>query len=220
MRHIVAIIAVLFAILAISPAVFATTYNPDNELENWCFIDGSTGWETDGPVVFNQEGYLKWGRPHVAYDPWPTPPGPTGTIRQIVDDTKSPYWNWDLHSKVETLDFDLQTSGTGYVMVGFDLWNTTGSTKPGGVADHEWIDPTHYTFTGDWTHITITHQWYDSQPRWIGLKFAFYGCGGSGNEASVDDVVLVGRCVPEPSSIIGLSGSMLGLMGFALRRRR
>jgi len=36
----------------------------------------------------------------------------------------------------------------------------------------------------------------------------------------VDQLVIDTICVPEPSSLLALSGSLIGLAGFAIRRRR
>lgn len=219
-------ILLLIALFALGTAAYAQYDVP--LLDNGCFEQGGAGWEASEAVVFNAgTGVDVYGRSHIAYDPWPYPiPGdqPSGYLRQIIDNSKSPDWNPNLNHKIETLEFNLYTEGEGYVMVGFDWWDTDSSTKPSGPAPYWEILPTKYYSPNQWTRISVTYDWAGKpgptqQPRWTSIEIYFYGCAGTGNEAGVDDIVVTSRCVPEPSSTMALGGSLLGLVGFAWRRR-
>jgi len=124
-RHIT-LLAATAAMLALGTAAFATTFNPNNELDNWCFIYGPQGWEVAGNVAFNGNGTIEGGAPvhgrgHIAYVPQsPSPgllefpiPGSSGSLRQVVDDSQYPGWNPDLTRKIGYLSFDLYTPGFG-----------------------------------------------------------------------------------------------------------
>jgi len=190
-----------------------------DELDNPSFIDGSTGWEYTEGVLFNAGGPLVFDRPHIAFDPFPIP-GAAGSIRQVVDNTRSPYWNPTLNDKIATVDFDVYTTGDAYVVVAFDWWDYMGPDKPVGAAQYEEVLPTHFLSPDEWNRFSVTYDWADKpgqthQPRWISLEFGFFGCSGTGYEAAVDDVVLTSRCVPEPVSL-----AVLALGGLAMLRRR
>lgn len=208
----------LAGLFALSAPVFAGIDEP--LLVNGCFGDGSAGWEYSENVIFGEFG----GRPDTAYDPWPYP-GASGYIRQVVDNSKSPFWDPNLNHKIEVLEFDLYTTGEGYVQIGFDWWDQYwGDTKPIGQAPFFEILPTQFTSVGQWTRYAVEFDFYGKpgatwQPRWTSIEIYFFGCYGD-NEAGIDDLVLTSRCVPEPSSMLALSGSLLGLAGFVLRRRR
>jgi hypothetical protein len=194
-----------------------------NEIDNPCFEQGGLNWEASEQVGFNAGTAPVFERPHIAYDPWPIP-GAAGSLRQIVDNSKSPYWDPALNRKVATLDFDVYTTGDAYVVIGFDWWDYMGDVKPVGPAPYEELLPMQFKSVGQWTRFSVTYDWWDKpgqthQPRWISLEVGFFGCSGTGFEAAVDDMVLISRCVPEPSSLVALSG-LFGIAGLAWRRRR
>ena len=191
-----------------------------NELDNGCFEQGSTAWEFTPSVTFNAGGEPVFGRPHIAVDPWPIP-GAAGSIRQIVDDSTSPYWDPILNHKIGTLSFDVYTTGDAYVVAGFDWWDDMGPTKPVGPGQYEELLPTHFTSLGQWTRYNVEYDWANKpglthQPRWVSIEFGFFGCSGTGYEAAVDTVEFIGRCVPEPA---GLALLALGLPVVLCRRR-
>ena len=203
-----------------------------NELDDHCFIDGAstTAWEYSPSVLFNGNGDpdkmtgLKFGRGHIAWDP--AGYGESGWMRQIVDDMRG-NWNPNYNHKIADISFGLYTTGPAYVQVGIDWWDdATQPTKParGAVAPHFELLPTQYTSVDDWTDVNLTFDWAgkpgDQQPRWVSLEFFFFGCSQTGFEAAVDDVSFVGTCVPEPSSMLALSGGLIGLVGLIARKRR
>ena len=182
-------------------------------LNNGDFAAGSAGWEASDSVVFGPFAE----RDTTAYDPWPYP-GASGYIRQIIDNTKSPYWDPSLNHKIETVEFDLYTQGNGYIQIGFDWWDYVGYTKPVGPAPYWEVLPTRYTSPNQWTRYTVSYEWKNKQPRWTSIEIYYFDATG-GNEAGVDSVVVTSRCVPEPSSLVALSGSLLALAGFWRRKR-
>ena len=222
--RLIAAAAVLF-FLAVAPPALSF-----NELDNSCFVYQGEGWEFTATVQFNGNGTDPggdpvFGRGHIAYDPWPIP-GAAGSIRQVVDNTKSPDWDPTLNDKIADLWFDVYTTGEAYVVVGFDWWDTYwGDTKPVGPAPYEELLPIQFTSPDQWTRFHVTYDWLGKpgetwQPRWISIEFGFFGCSGTGYEAAVDDVVLETRCVPEPAGLGALATGLMALGGFAARRRR
>jgi hypothetical protein len=220
------IVVLLFAgLFALGASAYAGTDSPldDPSFEQAAITGTSTVWESSSNVIFG----AGFERPSIAKDPWPYPfpgEGPTGYIRQIVDNSRSPYWNPALNHKVETVEFDLYTTGQASVQIGFDWWDTYwGDPKPVGPAPLWEVLPAHYTSPNGWTRYSVTYDWYGKpgqtwQPRWTSLEIYFWG--SATDEAGVDSLVLTSKCVPEPSSLLAFSGSLLGLAGFALRRKR
>lgn len=212
------------ALIAMGTSVFAGQGGDVPLLvENGSFVNGGTGWDDSGNIVYGPD----YQRPDIAKDPWPWPdPGnkPTGYLRQIIDNSKSPDWNPNLNHKIETLTFDLYTQGTGYVKIGFAWWDTYwGDTKPIGNAPQWEVLSANYTSPDTWTTYEVTYDWLNKpgatwQPRWTAVEFYFWGCT-NGNDAGVDSVSVTSRCVPEPSSILALAGGIMGLAGFARRKR-
>ena len=189
-------------------------------LNNGDFAAGGAGWEFDGGVNFG----AFMDHETTAWDPWPYP-GASGYIRQIIDNSNSPYWDPDLNRKIETVEFDLYTQGVGYIQVAFDWWYDMGDVKPIGDADDwDWViddstgEPVQFTSLNQWTRYTVDYEWLDMQPRWTSIEVYFFGCT-DGNEAGVDSMVVTSMCIPEPSSLIAFSGSLLALAGFAWRRK-
>ena len=208
MRISVLLIAGLFLL---GSAAFAGV--EETILNNGDFAAGNVGWEFDGGVNFGPFA----GHDTTAYDPWPYP-GYSGYIRQILDNSTSPYWDPDLNHKIETVEFDLYTQGEAYVQIGFDDWGDYAGDKPFGEAPNWEILPEQYTSLNQWTRYSVTYEWTNSQPRWTSIELYFFGCT-DGNEAGVDSMVVTSRCIPEPSSLIAFSGSLLALAGFAWRRK-
>ena len=208
MRITVLLIAGLFLL---GSTAFAGSEEP--LLNNGDFVLGGTGWEASESVLFGAFAE----RDTTAYDPWPYP-GASGYLRQIIDNSKSPYWNPDYNHKIETVEFDLYTQGDGYIQIGFDWWEYMGDQKPVGDAPYFEILPEELTSPNQWTRYTFSYEWLDSQPRWTSIEIYFFGCT-DGNEAGVDSIVVTSMCIPEPSSLVALSGSLLALAGLWRRKR-
>ena len=198
-----------------------------NEVANSCFIYQGSEWDHSANVRFNGNntvpgGELVFGRGHIAYDPNPpgTPPGqPSGWLRQIVNDSLSPGWNPDLNMKFYRFTASVYTTGNAYIMFGVDWWNSNSIPKPlpGTPADGDiWSGP--ITSPYEWTQVTW-EGYLPCQPKWVSVEVAFYGCSGTGQEAAVDEMAFYAKCVPEPSSILGLASGVLALAGFAFRKR-
>jgi len=198
----------------------------ENELANPCFEQSGAEWDPNGNMAFNAgTGELKFDRPHIAYDPPGV--GESGYIRQIVDNSQFSGWNPNLNHKIGYLTFWVYTTGPAYVQVGFDWWDRTTDPKPVGYNEpgyHTEILPMQFTSLEQWTPVDIVFDWAgkpgNNQPRWVSLEFYFWGCSQTGFEAAVDDVYFTSQCVPEPSCLVALSGSLAGLAGLALRARR
>ena len=209
MRISILLIAGLFLL---GSAAFAGVEEP--MLNNGDFAAGGVGWQFDGGVNFGAFA----SHDSTAWDPWPYD-GASGYIRQIIDNSKSPGWNPNLNHKIETVEFDLYTQGEGYIQVGFDWWDYMGDVKPTGDAPYWEVLPQQYTSLNQWTRYSVTYEWPNSQPRWTSIEIYFIDCT-DGNEAGVDSMVVTSTCVPEPSSLIAFSGSLLALAGFAWRRKQ
>ncbi|MCX7347162.1 MAG: PEP-CTERM sorting domain-containing protein [Alphaproteobacteria bacterium] len=203
------------------------TWDTYNELANPCFVFGGSEWNPSGNMMFNGNGtdpggVPVFGRGHIAYDPNPpgTPPGqPSGWLRQIVNDSLSPGWNPALNQKFFRFTASVYTTGNAYILFGVDWWTDNNIPKPlpGTPADGAmWSQP--ITSLGGWTEVTW-EGYLPYQPKWVSVEVAYYGCSGTGQEAAVDEMAFYAKCVPEPSSILGLASGVLALAGFAFKRR-
>jgi hypothetical protein len=209
----------LAVLLAIATAGLANpTPEPGwNEIDNPCFESGGAYWESEGSVHFNAgTGILVGGRPDVCHDPAPV--GSTGYLRQIRDDTRSPYWDWNKNRKVIDLWFEVYSEGNAYVQVGIDWWDYTGNTKPTGAAPHQVWLPAQYVGGqgGTWAEYFVQYDFMTIQPRWISVEWAFFS---NGYELAVDTTCLQSRCIPEPSTIVALCCGLVGLVGCVRRKR-
>lgn len=215
-------IAALAGLFAIGSAAFAGI--DTSTLDNSSFAQGKTGWEASDSVIFNSGGDLKFDRDSIAYDP--TGIGESGYLRQVVDASRSPYWNPSMNHGIGELSFWTYSTGTGYMQVGFGWWDSNSRTKPtpGTAVDHFELLPTKYYSVDEWTQQTVSYDWLNkpgnSQPKWISLEFFYFDCSGVGNESAVDEISFTARSVPEPSSLLAMFGGLAGLGGVAIRRRR
>ncbi|MBI2842580.1 MAG: PEP-CTERM sorting domain-containing protein [Armatimonadetes bacterium] len=218
MKRLATTVAVLAGIILLATSGLAGV--DFNELVNPSFEQGGEGWEFGGNVLFD----AGFDRQHVAYDQ--ANQGEAGYLRQVIDNSTSPYWNPDYNHKIIDLSFWVFTSGTGSLQVGIDWWdnNDQERPRPGTPADHQEILPDRYVSEGQWTQYTLTYDFQgkpgNNQPRWVSLEFYFNGCTGTGNAAALDEIVFQSRCVPEPSSLIAMMSGVAGFAGFAWRRRR
>ncbi len=153
MKKTVVFVSVLLLVIAGTAIAQNPTPEPGwNELENPCFENGGDGWEYSENINFGEQA----GRPHVAFDPGL--PGQTGYLRQVVDNSRSPYWNPDWNHKIVFLWFDLYTTGQGYLKVGFDWWVENYETKPTGEADYTiWLEQ-EFTSVGEWTTFYVSFE--------------------------------------------------------------
>lgn len=225
MSRFIAILTVVTVGCLMVFSVGAWAIGNQNELSNPGFEQGGQDWEVNDAniVLFGAQ----FDRDHVAYDP--AGQGESGFMRQIVNDSLYAGWNPNYNHKIGYLDFMLYTTGPSYVQVGISWWDTMSNTKPTGFGPpgtdgyHYEILTQHYTSVDNWSPVSITYDWAgkagNNQPKWVGVEFYFYEATG-GAIAAIDDVSFVGQCVPEPSSMMALAGSLFGLAGLAFRRRR
>jgi len=150
------IAAVLVGAFVLASSAFAG-YGHENEFLNPCFIQGGTDWEASPNVLFNAGGELKFGRPHIAYDPMGQ--GESAYLRQIVDYSPHIGWNPDLNRKIGTLSFLLYTTGTAYLKVGFDWWDRLTGPKPVGAGQYYEILDTEFRSVDEWTRIEVDYDW-------------------------------------------------------------
>jgi len=207
---------VLVLLLGLASVGFAQL-NDYNELANPGFEEGGADWDSEG-VLFNAGADPQLGRPDIA---WAEGEGSRiGYLRQIVDDSLSPYWNPNWNQKDWMLTGWVYTWGeNGYIRLGIDWWSDPNRPRPlpGEEPDGRlWSDPVYSV--NQWG----AFEWHGSllgcQPRWVSVEIEFYGsCLGEG--AAVDDLHFSAECVPEPSTLMVLATG-LGGMCMALRRRR
>ncbi len=163
-------------------------------------------------------------------------------VRQIVDDSLSPEWNPDYHTKLVDLMAWITWSGwepvDSTVSFRLDWWSERYNTvddprqlpfyvgPPPAQADSaagyfvsDWVT---YRFTGpafEWVSVNPFNQvLLPIQPRWISVEVVYNQAAGEA--VWLDDVVLTGRCVPEPTGLACLASALGALVtGLKLRRR-
>jgi hypothetical protein len=190
---------------------------------------------TDGTLF---GGYLDPGRT----------PGSKVIARTIVDNYDG-LWNPMYNNKEIDLCFYAHLDGDGYVNVRFDWWDDQTMDRPPNYPDWTpepdgWTD--WYTLTKDDPGLFemrpdlvlpdenlgwfldegegpyCFHDIWDHQPRWVSIEFEVGILPGStiGGEAFITGIDFESRCVPEPSMILLLVSSGIGLLVCAWRRRR
>jgi len=209
-----------------------------NEIINGDFSTGDLSfWQHGVDIVVGMDG------PGNAYAATCKRPGGDLWLRQVVDDSRSPDWNWNLHQKLITLAAEIAWSGwvpsDAAVSFRLDWWDeryndvtdpTTlphylgpplaGSDPHAGYFVTDWVT---YSFSGVDQLRWVAVKPFDElllpiQPRWVSVESVFIQPAGV--SVWLDNVVLTGKCVPEPASILGLIGGCGVLVGaFRLRRR-
>lgn len=234
MKHAWLVLTGVAVVLCAAPALA----DGFNEIINGDFGTGDLSfWQHGVDVMVGMDG------PTNAYAATCKCPGGDLWLRQVVDDTRSPDWNWYLHQKVITLMADIAWSGwvpsDAAVSFRLDWWDerynnvedpitlphypgppAAGSEPAAGYFVTEWVS---YGFSGiDQLH-WVTVKPFDElllpvQPRWVSVDIVF--TQPVGVSVWLDNVVLTGKCVPEPAGVLALIGGCSVFLGvFRLRRR-
>ncbi|MDH7602260.1 MAG: PEP-CTERM sorting domain-containing protein [Armatimonadota bacterium] len=228
--------SILLAVLCSS--VWAVPLNSFNELRNGDFETGDlTYWQHGEDIAVARDGAAH------GYGAYCKRSGGDLWLRQIVDDSRSPDWDWNLHSKILDLVADITWQGwepsNSAVSFRLDWWDerynsvSNWEQLPHAIgAPPAGSDPAAGYYTTDWVTIRLAGtrpgEWitvnpFDRtqlpvQPRWVSVEITY--TQAPGETVWVDNVILTGKCVPEPSSMIGLVGLCSTLVaGFRIRRK-
>lgn len=226
------VIAALFSLPA-----SALPLNDYNEVQNPDFETGDlSSWQSGVDIIVAPDG------PSQGYSATCKAAGGDTWLRQIVDDSLSPEWNWDYHQKL--VDLVAKITWTGWeppdslISFRLDWWSEqynsvnnpeslpyylgpppAGPDPAAGYFVTDWVS---YSFLGipgfEWTVVNpFDRILLPEQPRWISVEVLF--TQASGESVWLDDVMLTGRCIPEPSSLASLIGAFsMVLAGFGMRR--
>lgn len=223
--------------LFLSLPASALPLNGYNEVQNPGFETGDlTGWQHGADIIAAPDGPAQgWAATCKAAggDTW---------LRQIVDDSLSPEWNWNYHQKL--VDLVAKITWTGWeppdsmILFRLDWWSEqynsvnnpemlphylgpppAGSDPGVGYFVTEWVAYSFLNIPGfQWTLVNpFDRILLPEQPRWISVEVLYVQA--SGESVWLDDVILTGRCIPEPSSLASLIGGFaVALVGFGKRR--
>lgn len=235
MRQIsLALLAIALMLCAI-PALASVTYN---EVINGDFSTGDLSfWQHGVDIAVATDG------PDNGYAATCKNPGGDLWLRQVVDDSLSPLWNWNMHQKL--VDVTAQITWSGWVpadaAVSFrlDWWSEAYNqvTDPTTLPYYNpplvsASDPAQGYYVSDWVTYNLAQypalQWVTVnpfaevllpiQPRWVSIEVMYVQ--PTGVSVWLDNVTLTGECVPEPSGLLALLGGCGVLFGgFKLRRR-
>ncbi len=221
------------ALIVVSVSAWATPIGSYNEAVNGDFENqpyGGVPW-VRGEWVAVQLG----GNGHAHGAKCINDADPSGLwMYQIVDDRLNPLWRENGTAKIVDLMADIRvigdhTDSTLTFQLGW--WDTNDDPMPtldlaGGkpvfpTTGFELSDPVVCTFDapGVWYTVNPFDQirlW--KQPRWI-VVYIEYG-QAPGEAVWVDNVILTGKCIPEPAGVVVLMSGLVSIMGFARLRRR
>lgn len=220
----------MFAIVLLATTAWADLGLP-NELLDPGFETGGT-WTTSGGV----SNHL----PYSLLAPFGVPVAPGGgafaggvagqnisfgggELLQIVDESQFPGWIDGGIGK--TVDLTFYYFAAGYADVPFMT-----NVYLGYMLDGSFPDPVSglYVKQNIATYTGASNGWQSKnirldlpvQPRYLSVHFEFSYFSGTG-AILVDNANLQGQCVvPEPVSVLAMASGIIGLAGFAIRRRR
>jgi len=192
-----------------------------NELNNGSFEDGWTSWHHEGDIdLFDKWGPVtpSNGTQMVGIAQW----NHSGKAYQVVDDTKSPGWNWDYNRKEVDLSAYVNVQmGSAALDLAYIPIDVYSGDDPPEWNDSRWVDLGTVAQSDSsqqgWQYIQY-HKIWDYQPRWIRVSVDV-GCDYRPDSfAFVDDVDFESRCVPLPGAVWLLGSGLVGLFG--IRRKQ
>jgi len=232
--------AVCVAALLLALAIQASALQavPYNEIVNGDFATGDlTGWQHGSDIIAAPDG------PEHGFAATCKCPGGDLWLRQIVDDSLSPDWNWDWHAKIVDLAAEITWVGwepsRSSIAFRLDWWDETYNsvsdprnlpyylgpppTGPDPAAGYYTSDWVGYEFAGSpafqWTTVNpFKNTLLPIQPRWVSVEVVF--TQAPGEAVWLDNVFMTGRCVPEPSSLAALLGLCTAVPAAVKLRRR
>lgn len=225
--NLIRIAGVVGIFLLMCQSVLATPIpGSPNELVNGTFDNGLDGWEyTPGDIVA-----AVVGNPAPAAQCNRSLEGWGLRLRQVVDDSKNPLWDPNLHIKMIDLQADIailvKDGATGGVRFRLDYWDESYNEQDEPPVT---TDPGAGYFVTDWVEYTSSQEtWFTTvnpfnqvllpiQPRWVSVEIEFLQPAGSFN--LVDNIILTSKCVPEPGTLMLLASGLVGL-GFVRSRRK
>lgn len=217
--------------LTATGAAWSTPLNGFNELQNPAFDAGNlSGWQAGADIIAAEDG------PGHGWAATCKSSGVDVWLRQIVDDSLNPYWNWDYDSKKIDLIADITWSGlvgssSSGISFRLDWWDErwdnladpTGlpyylgpppaaSDPAVGYYVNEWVS---YTFAGtpagQWATVNPFSQIeLPIQPRWVSVEVSFQQAAGEA--VWFDNAVLTAECVPEPSGVLAMLTGIVPLV--------
>jgi len=223
-------------VIAASPVLALPLYDGNGELVNWDFGTGTLqGWQAGQDIEVSMDGPdHQWAATCKSEegDLW---------LRQVADDLRGE-WNPDYNMKLVDLTADIAWLGwdpQSTISFRLDWWAETyngiddpsvlpyglGAPWPSGdpAAGYYVSDWVTYDFasiaSGQWATVNPFNQiLLPIQPRWVSVEVLYNQ--GVAETVWLDNVILTGRCVPEPSALVALLGGLGSLVGAGWRARR
>jgi hypothetical protein len=228
-------ITILLSILALAfmaASAFAyTTPLPaglTNEVTNGDFQTGNfNGWTNDSVTGYDGftigGGYFAQSSASTGYQ--------ESVMYQIIDESQHNVWLQNGTGKDWWFTFRVKTSTYNPSEAYVFYYNSNPSVQPAfGGPDNPgdgWVR-LYYSnalpSTGEFVTVETNGQILGFQPQWIAVAFeglSYTSENGSTYQVKFDDVGFYGQCqVPLPPSVLLLGSGLLGLGGYAWRRRR
>lgn len=219
-------------------ATWALPLNNFNEIRNGDFETGDlTYWQSGQDIGVARDGAER------GFGAYCKRSGGDLWLRQVVDDSLSPDWDWNLHAKILDLMADVTWQGWApsgsAVSFRLDWWDErynsvqewqnlpyavgappSGPDPAAGYYTTDWVTYSLATVRpGEWVTINPFNQiQLPMQPRWVSVEIVY--TQAPGETVWIDNLVLTGKCVPEPSALVSLVGLCGALVTGARMRRR
>lgn len=225
MKKLYVLAAVLFC-LCLSTAAMAV-----NELVNGGFETGDfSGWtKTGAGNVFNSGDWsvlaYEGNRYAGAITNWGS--NLSGEIVQWVDESMFPGWDPQGIGKVITVKGAALLHARHFNQTWENVWLQVGVLWESPTGPQEVLfTPMSNTGLGNniaWVPFEYTYTVQGYQPQYVGLYLRWWNRDGmEWSYMFVDGLQLEGKCIPipEPGSLLALGSGLIGLAGFAIRRRK